>query len=88
MDDVTMTLPTGESERDVILTTRRHVDPCTMEEEKLGHREMAFPEEGGRGERQGGGGGRRKRERGGGGRGREREREGKGEREREKERER
>ena len=67
MDDITMTLPTGKSERDVILTTRRHVDSCTMEEEKLGHREMAFPEEGGRGERQRGGGG--------GGRRRERERE-------------
>ena len=49
VDDVAMTLPAGEGQRDVVLTTRRYVDPCTVEEKKLGHREMAFPEEGERG---------------------------------------
>jgi hypothetical protein len=46
VDDVAMTLPAGEGQRNVVLTTRRHIDPRTMEEEKLGYREMAFPEGG------------------------------------------
>ena len=48
VDDVSMTLPAGQSQRDVVLTTRRHIDPRTMEEKKLGYREMTFPEGEGR----------------------------------------
>ena len=43
MDDVTMTLPAGEGQRDVVLTPGRYIDLCTMEEKQLGYREMAFP---------------------------------------------
>ena len=44
MDDIAMALPTGKGQRDVVLTPRGNIDPCTMEEKKLGYREMAFPE--------------------------------------------
>ena len=43
MDDIAMALPTGKGQRDVVLTPRGNIDPCTMEEKQLGYREMAFP---------------------------------------------
>ena len=43
VDHISVALPTGQRQRDVVLATGRYVDLCTVEEKKLGNREMAFP---------------------------------------------
>ena len=37
MNDISVTLPAGQRQGDVVLTPRRDIDLCTMEEEELGH---------------------------------------------------